>query len=263
MKKRYQPPLWMRVLPIVILVLVTAIVAVALWNAFGPGKTPPASEPVSESQTQTAAPTVDSTAQPESSAQPDTTAQPETAVPTTQPVETTALPAAPEPETAALRFSEEEVKAVLQEYLRLKGALEGSPEGMLVELGLWSFDREAELLPNNYRKTDIPYAEYREKMLQIMTEDWLEGSFQYDGKGLGDSVFKEEDGWLCFYEAGATGGAYELGSLTPREGTEGEYLAEVYSCNEDGSRELWTAELRVAEAEGRCVIAAYQTLAAE
>lgn len=262
MKKRYQPPLWMRVLPIVILVLVTAIVAVALWNAFGPGKTPP-SEPVSEPQTQTAAPTVDSTAQPESSAQPDTTAQPETAAPTTQPVETTALPAAPEPETAALRFSEEEVRAVLQEYLRLKGALEGSPEGMLVELGLWSFDREAELLPNNYRKTDIPYAEYREKMLQIMTEDWLEGSFQYDGKGLGDSVFKEEDGWLCFYEAGATGGAYELGSLTPQEGAEGEYLAEVYSCNEDGSRELWTAELRVAETEGRCVIAAYQTLAAE
>lgn len=251
MKKRYQPPLWMRILPIVILVLATAIVALALWIAFGPGKTPPASEPVSEPQTQTAAPAAESTA------------RPGTAVPTTQPVETTAHPTAPEPETTALRFSEEEVKAALQEYLRLKGALEGSPEGMLVELGLWSFDREAELLPDNYRKTDIPYAEYREKMLQIMTEDWLEGSFQYDGKGLGDSVFKEEDGWLCFYEAGATGGAYELGSLTPREGTEGEYLAEVYSCNEDGSRELWTAELRVAETEGRCVIAAYRTVDAE
>lgn len=61
------------------------------------------------------------------------------------------------------KFSNDEIKKSLQNYLDLLGAIEGLPMGLLVKLGLYTYNdyANANADDDNYIKTNIKYSTYK------------------------------------------------------------------------------------------------------
>lgn len=78
-----------------------------------------------------------------------------------------------------IKFSDDEIKKTLQNYLDLVGTKEGSPLGMLVKLELCSYGDydNVNRTDDNYVKTNIKYSDYKEKMLDYVTEEWFNTKF--------------------------------------------------------------------------------------
>lgn len=146
-------------------------------------------------------------------------------------------------------FSEEEIKTSLQNYLDLVGTREGSPIGMLVKLELCNYSdyENANKTDDNYIKTNIKYSTYKEKMLEYVTEDWFNTKFKND--------YKEQDGILYYFDAGATGMEFEVKDITIKGDYSAQvYIAQVYDIHLDGSKELNNVEFHIANKNGKCVI---------
>lgn len=147
------------------------------------------------------------------------------------------------------KFSNDEIKETLQNYLDLIGAREGSPVGMLVELGLCNYSDydNATRTDDNYIKTNIEYSTYKEKMLEYVTEEWFDTNFKNN--------YKEQDGILYYFDGGATGMEFEVKDITIKGDYVAQaYIAEVYNINVDGSKELNNIEFHIANNNGKCVI---------
>ena len=144
-------------------------------------------------------------------------------------------------------FSNDEIKNAIQNYLDLVGASEGSPEGLLVKLGLTSFGENTENADNNYIKTNIKYSEYKAKMLNYMTEKWFENNFT--------KFFKNVNGYLYYANVGATGMEYEVKSITIKgDYSDSSYIANVDNIYLDDSREQENIEFHIENYNGKCVI---------
>ena len=145
------------------------------------------------------------------------------------------------------KFSEEEMKNCIQEYLNLKGIYVGSPEGLLVKLGLISYEENSQIDSDNYVKTTIKYADYKNKMLDYMTEECFNINFT--------KYFKDVNGYLYYQEVGATGINYEVDSITLKGAySDSSYIASVYNINVDDSKELENIEFHIEDDNGKCVI---------
>lgn len=147
------------------------------------------------------------------------------------------------------KFSNNEIKKALQNYLDLIGAKAGSPEGMLVKLGLCSYSDYINVnrTEDNYVKTNIKYSTYKEKMLQYVTEECFNSKFK-DG-------YKEQDGILYFSDVGATGMSFEIKDIALKSETSSqEYTAQIYDVAIDGTKELNNIEFSIANNNGNCVI---------
>ena len=144
-------------------------------------------------------------------------------------------------------FSNDEIKNAIQNYLDLSGALAGSPEGLLVKLGLTNFGANTEKSDNNYIKTNIKYSEYKTKMLNHMTEQWFENNFT--------QLFKNVNGYLYYFDGGATGMTFEVKSITIKgDYSDLSYIANIDNIHIDDSREQENIEFHIENYNGKCVI---------
>lgn len=151
--------------------------------------------------------------------------------------------------TEDVEFSDNEIKEALQNYLDLRGMKEGSNLGFLVKLELCNYgDYDSGNITNDYYvKTNIKYSDYKEKMLNYVTEEWFETSFK---NGL-----KEQDGLLYYYDGGASGMQFEVKDITIKgDYSDSAYIAEVYNVHFDDSKELENMEFHIANNNGKCVI---------
>lgn len=146
-------------------------------------------------------------------------------------------------------FSDNEIKKSLQNYLDLVGRMEGSPLSMIEEIGLCNSGdyNNANRTEDNYVKTNIKYSDYKEKMLDYVTEEWLNTKFNRN--------YKEKDGILYFFDGGATGMEFEVKDITIKgDYSESSYIARVYNISLDGSKQLNNIEFHIANNNGKCVI---------
>lgn len=164
---------------------------------------------------------------------------------TEETVETTAENTVPTNTNANQTFSTDEIKTALQNFLDLSGVLDGSPEGLLVYLGLTTYGLNQEIGEDYYIKTDISYSEYKNKMLQYMTEEMFEEDFTVN--------YKNVNGILYFFYGGGSGTIFEVESITTNENGPG-YIANVYNVHFDDSREQETFEFQISDYNGNCVI---------
>ena len=148
-----------------------------------------------------------------------------------------------------IKFSDDEIKKSLQNYLDLVGTREGSPIGLLVKLGLCNYSDydNATRTDDNYIKTNIKYSTYKEKMLEYVTEEWFNTRFK--------NGYKEQDGMLYYFDGGATGMEFEVKDITIKGDYSAQaYIAQVYDIHLDGSKELNNVEFHIANNNGKCVI---------
>lgn len=148
-----------------------------------------------------------------------------------------------------VKFSKDEIKKSLQNYLDLVGIGEGSTLGMLVKLELCDYNDydNANKTNDNYVKTNIKYADYKAKMLEYVTEDWFNTRFK--------NSYKEQEGLLYYFDGGASGMQFEVKDITVKgDYSDLAYIAEVYNINFDDSKELENVEFHIENSNGKCVI---------
>ncbi len=144
-------------------------------------------------------------------------------------------------------FSNDEIKNAIQNYLDLVTAREGSPEGLLVKLGLTNFGTNTEKADNNYIKTNIKYSDYKAKMLNYMTEQWFEKNFT--------KHLKDVNGYLYFDDVGASGEKTEVESISIKgDYSDLSYIAHVFDVHFDDSKESRNIEFHIENYNDKCVI---------
>ena len=149
-------------------------------------------------------------------------------------------------------FTNEEIKTAIQNYLHLEAARSGSRDGLLVYLGLMQYNSPVEHLDNNYEKTNIRFTDFRNKMLNYMTEEWLEKQFIKPG---GREVFKDVDGYVCYEFGGASGLSIEVESIELKgEYSNSEYIAKTYVTEISDNKTLVNIEFHIDNVNNKCVI---------
>ena len=144
-------------------------------------------------------------------------------------------------EYALRTFSNDEVKESLQKYLDLVES--GTPENLLLKLG-FKLDKQ-EATNDYYIKTNIKYEDYKNRMLNYVSE----GSFNSEFSDL----FKESDGYLCYADAGRGTQPCEVIDVTLKSNSE--YSANLYVYQLDDTKKLAKVEFLVEEYNKKCVIA--------
>lgn len=100
----------------------------------------------------------------------------------------------------------EEAKKIIQGYLNIFGAKHGSPASALMtdEIGLISSYSEIEgkVDNNNYMSSKIEYSDFKNKMLEYMTEELFEE--------ISDSDYKNVNGMLYIADIGASGISFKI-----------------------------------------------------
>ena len=148
-------------------------------------------------------------------------------------------------------FTIEEIKKCIQNYLDLVGRNEGSSEGLLVYLNLTTYQEEKEHTDDNYAKTSIQYSDFKNKMLNYMTEEWFEENFM---KTFTER-YKDVDGYLWYLDVGASGIEWEVESVTLKgDYSDNSYIAKAYNVHFDDTKELENIEFHIANSNGKCVI---------
>lgn len=123
-----------------------------------------------------------------------------------------------------------EVKESLQNYLDLAGVYEGSPFSLLVKLNLlkaediknFGVDTDSE----GFVKTNIKYSDYKEAMLNYVSESWFNEKFT--------ALYREKSGYLYYYNGGATGIQTKVEKIGKY--SDGAYNATVYNIDFDGNK---------------------------
>lgn len=151
-----------------------------------------------------------------------------------------------ENENNSKTFSDNQIKKALQDYLDLTGVYVGSPGELLNKLGFEDLEIDDNIIIEDYyKKTNIRYVDYKNKMLNYMTEECFEKKFT--------KFFREVNGDLYCFNGGASGMGFEIESIN----TKGEkYIADVYSLDFEGNRigEPESFEFGIADNNGKCVI---------
>lgn len=144
-------------------------------------------------------------------------------------------------------FSNDEIKNAIQNYLDLVGVQQGSPEALLETLGFTDLGVNTEKTDDNYIKTNNKYSDYKTKMLDYMTEQWFENNFT--------RFFKNVNGYLYYFDGGATGLEYEVKSITLKgDYSDLDYIADVDIVYDEDNREQLNMEFHIENYNGKCVI---------
>ena len=146
-----------------------------------------------------------------------------------------------------VEFSNSQIKEALQVYLELIGCQEGSPAALLEKLDLLDNISNNNITSDGYIKTDIKYSEYKNKLLNYMSEGCFNENFT--------SLYKNENGLLCYFDGGATGVETKVDSVELKSNTENTYVASVYDINLDDSKNYYSVEFTIDNKNGKCIIA--------
>lgn len=151
-------------------------------------------------------------------------------------------------------FSESEVKEVLQNYLNIGGAYQGEPYGVLYVMKTMTGknvindeypeaieDGEVSILPTN-----IKYSEFKEFMLNYMTEEVFNTDF---ARG-----YVDKDGMLYCKNYGASGLAYEVISIEKMNDSNTKYKGNLYWYVTEEYKEKENITFEVANKNNKCVI---------
>ncbi|MBR3152629.1 MAG: hypothetical protein IKF52_03385 [Clostridia bacterium] len=152
-------------------------------------------------------------------------------------------------EPKAKEFTDEEVKEACQKYMNIIGKREASFEAMLKELNIKVNDSE-------YKEelrivTNVKYSDYKDTLLQYVTEDLFEEQF---AKGHNDN------GYLCYIDGHGSGIEIKVKSI--EKIGDNEYKVQVDYVFEIKT-ESHSFTCKVAEYNGKCVIAEMSELSNE
>ena len=152
-------------------------------------------------------------------------------------------------------FTEKEVKESFQKYLNLVAQRHCDIGGVIQELNFEM--NESKYVPSKklagYLKTDIKYSDFKEKVLNYVTEKCFEENINNLGEEISDDAkaFINEDGYLCYCNGAATGVIYKLEDIS-KIGNKN-YKANVLYIQEE-DKEIIEFEFGIENVNGRCVI---------
>ena len=122
------------------------------------------------------------------------------------------------------------VKEALQNYLDLAGVYEGSPSNLLVKLNLLKAEDinyvDTATDSDGFVKSNIKYSEYKEAMLNYVSESLFNERFT--------ALYKEKAGYLYYHNGGGTGRKIKVESIGKY--SDGLYNATVYNIGVDGDK---------------------------
>lgn len=150
-------------------------------------------------------------------------------------------------ENTSIKFSEKEIKDVLQMCLNLESAKTNGLITIVETLGLdknYDYSNENEANKSGFVKTSIKFSNFKEAMLKYMTEECYK-------KQWGD-YFENEDGYLCYANIGATGVRYKVNTI---KRTENGYIANVTGTS-DGTD--WELTVNFTIDDTKCIIKSYE-----
>ena len=142
-------------------------------------------------------------------------------------------------------FTEKQLKDTFQNYLDLIGAKEGSPSNFLKELKLISEDSSKEARKQGYMKTDVKYSKFKETLLNYVTERCYKDDINFNNS------FIEEDGYLCYFNGGATGMVYKVEKVT--KVSDKVYKVKGIFLQEEAGEEV-NFEFGIENNNGKCII---------
>ena len=156
-------------------------------------------------------------------------------------------------QSKALKFSEDEVKKSFQKYLDLVGAKWLDSHDILIKLDLI---KEEEIFNFNqaktkgYSRTNIKYVEFKNKMLNYVTENCFENDIIILDS-IEHKAYINEDGYLCCANSGSSGGDYKVQSIT--KVNDKQYEAIVIHLLEEGLETI-NYNFGIENNNGRCVV---------
>ncbi|MBQ9658210.1 MAG: hypothetical protein IJV31_05530 [Clostridia bacterium] len=147
-------------------------------------------------------------------------------------------------------FPIETVKKSLQKYYKLRGAFAGSPENLLIEIGLINSYSNKD---SEYISTKILYEDFKNTILQYITDDCYEYRFE-NWNGYEAFVWRDIYGqkYLEYRNCGGSGEEYEVVNVKQIEGSS--YIADVNCVHFDGTKELKKILFNIVSNNKKCVI---------
>ena len=148
-------------------------------------------------------------------------------------------------------LTETEIKEILNNYLKIAGAAQGSPDSALKVLSeMTGKEIICKGNPIAYQgdsilPTNITYSEFKELILNYMTEEVYNEYFP--------RFFIEKDGKLYCNDIGATGLEYEIISIE-KDGGDTKYNARVYAVYSEEDKEEMTVAFEINNNSGKSVI---------
>lgn len=150
-------------------------------------------------------------------------------------------------ENTSIKFSEKEIKDVLQMCLNLESAKTNGLMTIVETLGLnknYDYSNENEANKSGFIKTAIKFSNFKEAMLKYMTEECYQNQW-------GD-YFENEDGYLCYANVGTTGIGYKVNTIKK---TENGYIANVTGTSEGSN---WELTVNFTIDDTKCIIKSYE-----
>ncbi len=151
-------------------------------------------------------------------------------------------------------FSETEIKEALQNYLKLSGAYQGDPYSVLYVMKEITgknviddeYPKSIEYGEGSILPTKIKYSEFKEFMLNYMTEELYNTDF---ARG-----YIDKNGDLYCKNIGATGVTYEVKSIEKINKSDTKYKGNVYGYSEEEYKDEMEILFEVSENNEKCVI---------
>lgn len=149
--------------------------------------------------------------------------------------------------------SESEIKDLFQNFMNLFGKYQGSPYSVLYEMKKTTgknvindeYPKEIQYNGEYVLPTNIKYSEFKEFMLNYMTEEFFNTDFS--------NGYVNKDGDLYCKNFGATGVDYEVKSIEKQENSEVKYKAKVNMVYSDEDKEEVDILFEINNSE-KCVI---------
>ena len=152
------------------------------------------------------------------------------------------------------KISESEIKDLLNNYLNIIGLMQGSPYSVLEEMKKVTgkdikpeADVEAVTIDGeSLLPTNIKYSEFKEFMLNYMTEELFNSDFE--------KVYVNKDGELYCKNIGATGLEYEISSIEKVNESNTKYKAQINTVYSDTDKDEGITFFEIKEVNNKFVI---------
>ena len=149
--------------------------------------------------------------------------------------------------------SESEAKELLTNYLNLSGRYQGSPSSVLELMEEMTNKDVIDNSPNvieynggSIVETNIKYSEFKEFMMNYMTEELFNSEFA--------SGYINKDGDLYCKNIGASGVEYEVLSVEKEAGSDTKFKAPSYTIFDENQKDDGTFEFELKEVNNKFVI---------
>lgn len=153
-------------------------------------------------------------------------------------------------ESSKKSFTDADVKESLEKYLNIYGTFLGGPSSVPVALKLVQNENEFKYIENSHTyETKIKYSDFKNKILEYMTEKEFENTFHFYGES---EAFKNVNGNLYISAVGASGMQWHVESITKVSNES--YKANITFEALNGDKTAQNVEFKTSNNNGKCVI---------